>query len=400
MQYHFRAIDAEGHARRGRMIATNPAELERRLTGMGLTLIAHKAESWQRRSALPSFSVSRRDMIHFCLSLEQLMRAGVPLQEGLTDLRDSTDNPRMAEVIAAIIDDIEGGRTLSQAMAAHPRVFNRMVTGLVEAGEAAGMLSDVFARLTTSLKRQDELIAQAKRLVIYPAFLLTLMIGVIGFLMVYLIPQLSDFLRSLQKDLPWQTQLLISVSHFVVDYGLLVLLGCVGGGMFILAAMRSSPLFARGVDRIKLSLPIFGPIYRKIVLARFATHFGMLYGAGITVLDALTLSANAVGNREVASCLIEVRARIAEGGSITDSFAEGGLFPPLVVRMMRVGETTGGLDEALANVSYFYQRDVDEAVDQMQALLEPSLTVALSLMLAWIISAVLTPVYDMLSRLG
>ena len=230
MQYHFRAIDAEGHARRGRMIATNPAELERRLTGMGLTLIAHKAESWQRRSALPSFSVSRRDMIHFCLSLEQLMRAGVPLQEGLTDLRDSTDNPRMAEVIAAIIDDIEGGRTLSQAMAAHPRVFNRMVTGLVEAGEAAGMLSDVFARLTTSLKRQDELIAQAKRLVIYPAFLLTLMIGVSGFLMVYLIPQLSDFLRSLQKDLPWQTQLLISVSHFVVDYGLLVLLGCVGGG--------------------------------------------------------------------------------------------------------------------------------------------------------------------------
>lgn len=126
----------------------------------------------------------------------------------------------------------------------------------------------------------------------------------------------------------------------------------------------------------------------------------MLYGAGITVLDALTLSANAVGNREVASCLIEVRARIAEGGSITDSFAEAGLFPPLVVRMMRVGETTGGLDEALANVSYFYQRDVDEAVDQMQALLEPSLTVALSLMLAWIISAVLTPVYDMLSRLG
>jgi type IV pilus assembly protein PilC len=396
--FSYKAVDASGKNVLGRVEAVNLFDLEQRLSRMGLDLITG-APSAQRSRLMGGRRIPRQDLINFCFHLEQLAGAGVPVIEGLVDLRESVENPRFREVVSALIESIEGGRSLSQALAEFPEVFSKVFVSLVRAGEQTGKLAEVLRSLSDSLKWEDELAAQTKKLLMYPAFVCSIVLLVTFFLMIYLVPQMAGFIRNMGQNVPLQTRILLQVSAFFVEYWWAVVAFPFVVWAGVAFAVRGNPAFEYQIDRYKISLPMIGPILRKIILSRFASSFAMMYSSGITVLDAIRSCEEIMGNKPLEYALRTAGQQIAEGKNLTAAFQDLSLFPPLVIRMLRIGENTGGLDTALLNVSYFYNREVRESIAKLQALIEPVLTIVLGAMLGWVMISVLGPVYDSISKM-
>jgi len=396
--FSYKAVDAQGKNVMGRVEAVNLFDLEQRLARMGLDLVVG-AQSSQRSRLIAGRRISRQDLINFCFHLEQLASAGVPVIEGLVDLRESVENPRFREVVSGLVESIEGGRNLSGALAEFPEVFSKVFVSLVRSGEQTGKLPEVLKSLNESLKWEDELAAQTKKLMMYPAFVGSIVLLVTFFLMIYLVPQMTGFIRNMGQDIPLQTRILIAVSGFFVSYWWAVLAAPFVAWGGLRYAMRRNPAVEYAVDHYKLNMPLIGPILRKIILSRFASSFAMMYSSGITVLDAIRSCEEIVGNKPLENALRSAGQQIAEGKNLTAAFADLGLFPPLVIRMLRIGENTGGLDTALLNVSYFYNREVRESIGRVQAMIEPALTLLLGAILGWVMLSVLGPVYDAISKM-
>lgn len=396
--YNYRAVDQVGRPARGQVEALNEIDLELRLERIGLSLITFRATK-KNSSVFNGRKVSLQDLMMFCFQLEQLTSAGVPLLEGLSDLRDSSPNLHFQKVIGALVSDVEGGKMLSQALAEHPSVFNHVFVSLVKAGEQTGKLPEVFDNLATTYKWQDELVSQTKRLIAYPAFVLVVVLGAITFLMIYLVPQMVSFLRNMGQELPMQTKILIFISNAFVHYWWLIFSAPIVAVVLGAIVINKSPTARYKFDYLKLHLPVTGPIMQKIILARFARYFALMYQTGIPILDAIKTCEAIVSNQVVADALSRAQHQINAGDSMSESFRNAGLFPPLVVRMIRVGENTGALDKSLLKISYFYDRDVNDSIEHMLKLIEPALTVILGAILAFIMFSVLGPVYDSFSKL-
>jgi type IV pilus assembly protein PilC len=395
--YNYKAVAPDGRTVLGRIDALNIVDLELRLRRMELDLI--DGEPVSNRSLFRPVSVPRREIIHFCFHLELLIRAGVPILEGLSDLRDTLENPRFREVVAGLVESIEGGQKLSAAMDEQPKVFNKVFVNLIRAGESTGRLPAVLQNLTESLKWEDELASQTKKLLMYPAFVGTIVLSATFFLMVYMVPQLKQFVKNMGQALPPHTQFLFFVSDMLVAYWYVALLLPVVLAIGIKLLLHTNPLARLRFDGLKLKIPFIGEILRKIILSRFANTFALLYASGIPILDSIRTTQDVVGNLTVRQGLERVEQLIGEGQNVTAAFHSIGFFPPLVIRMLRVGESTGALDDALTNVSYFYNRDVKESVERVQQLIEPMLTVILGFLLGWIMLSVLGPVYDVISKI-
>ena len=395
--YNYKAVAPDGRTVLGRIDALNIVDLELRLRRMELDLI--DGEPVSNRSLFRPGSVPRREIIHFCFHLELLIRAGVPILEGLSDLRDTLENPRFREVVAGLVESIEGGQKLSAAMDEQPKVFNKVFVNLIRAGESTGRLPAVLQNLTESLKWEDELASQTKKLLMYPAFVGTIVLSATFFLMVYMVPQLKQFVKNMGQALPPHTQFLFFVSDMLVAYWYVVLLIPISAAVVINIMLHINPLARARFDGFKLKFPLLGDILRKIILSRFTNTFALLYSSGIPILDSIRTTQDVVGNAVVRQGLERVEQLIVEGQNVTAAFHSIGFFPPLVIRMLRVGESTGSLDVALLNVSYFYNRDVKESVEKVQQLIEPMLTMVLGCLLGWIMLSVLGPVYDVISKI-
>ncbi len=395
--YSYKAIDGRGKSLLGQIEAINLIDLELRLQRMGLDLIVGGPAS--RRASLFKGAIGRRELINFCFHLEQLASAGGPILESLTDLRDSVENPRFREVISGLIESIQGGRSLSGAMADYTEVFPKVFASLIRAGEETGRMSQVLKSLAENLKWEDELITQTKKLLMYPTFVGTIVLAVTMFLMIYLVPQMIGFIKSTGQAIPLQTRILIQVSGFFINYWWVVLLAPVVAFAGIKLALKRSPAFCYQFDDFKLRVPLLGPIQRKIILSRFASIFAMMYSSGITILDCIKSSEEIAGNLVIREGLARAGQEIAEGKNVSTAFQDVGLFPPLVIRMLRVGESTGRLDNALLNVSYFYNRDVKDAIGKVEVMIEPAMTVILGALLGWVMLSVLGPIYDSISKI-
>lgn len=393
--FQYKAIDQAGRSSTGRMDAVNDADLEVRLKRMGLDLVSFR----QRQAGTAAGAVDRKDVINFCFDMEQLTRAGIPLVDGLRDLRDTLPSPRFRAIVASMVEDIEGGKLLSEAMAAFPAVFDSVFISLVKAGEQTGQLDEVFENLTATLKWQDELASTIKKLLIYPAMVLVVVFGVLLFLLIYLVPQVVGVLKTMRVELPWQTRALIAVSGFVMSYWWVVLGVPLLAGGVAATVVKANPRAAFKFDGMKLKFPVVGSILQKIILSRFANSFALMYRSGVTVLDAIRITEGIVGNRVIADGLSRAWQQINAGEPVSQSFEKLNLFPPLVIRMLRMGESTGAIDTALLNISYFYNRDVKDAVDKALKMIEPTLTMVLGGLLALIMFAVLSPVYDMIGKI-
>lgn len=395
--FEYKAVDHFGKTVLGRIEASNDDDLELRLMRMGLDLVNFRAARNNQFFSARN-RVDRPELITFCFHLEQLTRAGVAILDALGDLRDSVPNPRFRDVLSAIIEDIEGGKNLSGALAGFPHVFDPIFVNLIAAGEQSGKLPEILRELTESLKWQDELASHTKKIVMYPAFVGVVILGVMAFMMIYLVPQLVGFITSMGAEIPIHTKALIFVSNIVSRFWYLFLIAPPLLFFGVRYWARHSSTGRYRVDLWKLNAPAIGTIYKKIILSRFTSNFALLYKAGVTVLDCIRMGETLVGNAVIAEALQRVRRQINEGVTLTASFENTGLFPPLVVRMFRVGESSGALDRSLENVSYFFNRDVRESIERVQALIEPVLTVILGAMLGWVMLSVLGPVYDMLGE--
>jgi len=394
--YKFRTIDSRGKIRSDTMVASNPMELEKRLGSMGFDLLSYK-EQRVAKNAFHRKTITRRELINFTFHIEQLIKSGVPLIESLKDIRNSLEYSHFTDVLQTIIDDIEGGKTLSLALAEHPTIFDKVYITLVRIGEETGQLAEVLKDLADTIRWQDELVSQTKKIMIYPAIVSVIVLLVVAFLMMYLMPQLLPFIKNIGSEIPLHTQILIEVSNIFVEYWYLIFSLPIVLFFAIRIASRRNHKVRYFLDGLKLKIWIFGPLLAKIKLARFANYFAMMYSSGITVLDALKISEDMIDNQVLEQSIRQARSSISDGVMISKSFEIVGVFPSMIVRMLKVGEDTGAMDHALLNVSYFYNREVKESIEKIEPTILPILTVLLGGIMMWIMMAVLGPVYDAVS---
>ena len=399
--YQYSAVNQTGTVVRGKLDARNQADLEKRVSRLGLSLIS-SSEAGGKFSAVGSTlfqkQVTNDELAQFCFYVEQLVSGGVPLLEGLSDVRDSVANPTLRNTVGVIIQDIESGSTLSHAMRQHPKVFDDVFNALVEAGEFSGELDTVLRNIGSNIKWQDEIIKKTKKAVRYPIFALLVLLISTWFLLTLVVPKLTRLLQSLGQELPIYTVALIETSEFVEKQWLFMLMCAVGAWLSLKILLRLIPGVDYFWDKIKIRLPGMGPVFEKLLLSRFSNIFGMLYGSGVSVIDALKISRGALGNKFVSRGMDGIIQSITEGQSISEAFRDSGLFPPLVLRMLKLGETTGGVDNAMQQIKAYYDRDASEAIEAAQGLIQPLMLLLLAGILVWVILAVYGPLYDLVGN--
>lgn len=393
-RYRYLALDGAGRRQRGLMDAAALPELDRQLKQRGLDLMDARTSAppfWQQRH------VTRAELMLFFMNVSQLCRAGVPLVEALSDLRDTAEPPALRDSLGKLVSAIQTGSSLSNAMAQQPKTFDPLLVSMVHTGEESGQLAEVLGHIGALLSWRETLAQQLKTALLYPAILALTIAAVVMFLMIYLVPQLASFLIASGQELPWQTRLLIGLSDMFTRFWphVLLLTGLLSLSLYM--ALARLPGFRVRLDRFKLQCWLFGPLLQKIILARFTSAFAMMYRAGLSVFDCLSHLQPLLGNRVLSAALAQIRQDIEGGRSLTGSFRDSGLFPALVTRMLHIGETTGGLDEALLNVSELYNRDIQASIRRMQLMIEPVMTLLLGILLGWIMLAVLGPIYDLIS---
>ena len=396
--YQYKAIDAAGKFISGSLDAGNINDLELRLEKMDMDLVTFK----QKEHGADLFGrnkIGRRDLINFSFYLEQLTRAGVPLLEGLADLRDGEENPTFRDIVTGVIEAIEGGNSFSQALDLYPRIFDDVFVSLIRVGERSGRMSEVLVDITETLKWQDELLSKAKKIMTYPAVIGTLVMSVIMFMMIFIVPDIMDAIVSLGGAIPFETRLLIGVSNFLINYWYIVIASPFVIYLTFRYFYNSSSKARFRLDGLILKIWVIGPVNEKIKISRFTRYFALMFASGITVLDAIKLSKSVVSNSVLEDGIDRAWQQISEGSSISEAFKNIGIFPPLVVRMLRVGESSGQMDKSLNNVSYFFDRDINDSIEKMEPVLQTGLMASIGLIVMWLALSVLGPIYDTISTI-
>lgn len=396
--FQYKAIDAKGKFIQGSLDAGNSSDLENRLEKMEMDLVTFK----QKEPGVDLFGrnkITRRDLINFSFYLEQLTRAGVPILEGLADLRDGEENATFRDVISGVIEAIEGGNTFSQALGMYPKIFDNIFVSLIKVGERSGKMSEVLVDITHTLKWQDELLAKARKIMMYPLVTGSLIMSVILFMMIFVVPDIMEAIVSLGGAIPFETKALIAVSNFLVVYWYLVIAAPFVIAFLLKYSYNNSTKARFRLDGILLRLWLFGEVNEKIKVSRFTRYFSLMFASGITVLDAINLSKAVVSNSVLEDGIDRAWQQISEGNSISESFKNIGIFPPLVIRMLRVGESSGQMDKSLNNVSYFFDRDINDSIDKMEPIIQTSLMATIGIIVLWLALSVMGPIYDTISTI-
>jgi type IV pilus assembly protein PilC len=397
--YRYRALDANGNIVRGHIDAEDIDIAERQLRQRKLELIHATPVRWPWRRAARHRRLPRRELMHFCFCLEQLLAAGVPVLDALAEMGDMDSHSATAAICAALRAEIEQGQTLSAAAARFPKIFDEVFCCLLRAGETTGDLAPVLRQLAAGLARADELRAQAVKAAIYPMIVAAVLAVAIAIALTQVVPQLATLFQSTGNTLPLATRLLTGLAAWLGQYGWLLPPALIAIVMMTAFAAARHHGIRRALHAAELRLPLLGPIRLRLALARIASLISMLYASGITVTEAIASTARATSNLVIRHGIEHAGSHIASGSGIAQAFEATGLFPRLVTRMLRIGEQTGRLDTALDRLAHFYERDAREAIERLQASIEPLLTVFMGLILLWIVFAILGPVYDIITRL-
>ncbi len=397
--YKYSAINDRGNTIRGTVVAENEMDLEGRLKDLGLDLISAREVKSRSKNSGKNAKVKNKDLIIMCMHLEQLDRAGVPLHDSIADVRDSTESAKLKDVLTGVYESVKTGAVFSKALSAYPRVFNEVFVGLVAAGEKTGNLSMSFIHLGEHLKWTDNLRRKVKKATRYPIVLLVVLSGVITALMMFTVPKMIEFIISQGFEIPIHTKALIAVSHAFASYWYLILGLPVTVVFLLMLLYRINESFAYKVDALTLKMPLIGPVVRKIDMARFTHFFAVMFNSGIDVIESLEAARGVVHNRVLKESITLVINNVSDGNSITSSLRLSQQFPNLVVRMFKVGEDSGNLNEALENINFFYNREVNDAVEGLVGAIQPILTVVMGMLIFWIIAAVFGPLYQSFSKM-
>jgi len=396
--FKYRAADNSGKGISGVLSAENEQALQAHLKQMRLTLISAK-ETKPRKEFRFGGRIKRKELITFTVHLQTIISAGVPIIQGLNDLIEQTGNAYFKHILEDVRASIQAGSSLSEALGRYPRAFSALYVSVIQAGEASGNLESVLKDLTAFLEWQEEIISSIRQATIYPIIVLTAVIGLVILLMTFVFPRFTVIFEQTNVPLPLPTRIVMAISHFLVhDWGYLIL----GIILFvILFRMFSKTDTGRHViDRLKLSIPIFGTLILKINLSRFAHYLGALIRAGIDITQSLIIVEKVIGNVILADIIRLMRARVQAGEFMSDTLREYPEFPPLVVRMISIGESSGNLEDTLGKVSTFYDREVPVTIKKVFAIFEPLVIVFLASIVLLMALSMFLPLYQMMGLIA
>ncbi len=345
-----------------------------------------------------------RDLIQFFINMEQMESAGVPMLDALSDIRDGSENDQMRDIMSEIYRDVRDGSSLSEAMEKHPKIFKALYISLIKAGEENGDMPSSYKQLEHYLKWVDAMNSKIKKATRYPMIVSVVVLFTIWFMMSQVVPQIVGFLKYLDVELPWFTIWLIATSNFFIQpqfhvlgipiYGTIIFFGIPAILVVVYILLRrSSESMAYRFDSVFLNMPIIGTIIRKITIARYAQTFSSLFSSGIDVLKSLHAARGTVSNLVLIDAMKAVEQYVKSGSPLSDALNASGEFPSMVVRMLKIGEGSGNLSSVLSQVSEFYTKDVDEAIDGLIEMIQPALTLVLALIIVWIAAGSLGPIY-------
>ena len=391
----------KGEKKKGEIEAANEAALRGILRRQGLTSITVKQKPKNLSEYLPFLKqkVKEKEVVIFARIFATMINAGLPLIQCLDLLAQQEQNKTFAQIITAIKEDIEGGSTLSDALRKYPKVFDDLFVNLVAAGESGGILDVVLQRLSSYMEKAMKLKSKVKGAMTYPASVLVISIAVVALLLVKVIPVFQKMFEGFGGELPAPTQFLITLSTYAQKYFLVAIIALA----VAVYAFRRYYKTEKGtllIDDLILKSPVFGPLLKKVAVARFTRTMSTMMTSGVPILEGLAIVSKTAGNKVVENALIRVRKSISEGKTIAEPLLETGIFPPMVVQMIAVGEATGALDAMLSKIADFYDDEVDTAVDAMTALLEPFMMVFLGGVVGGMIIAMYLPIFKMASVVG
>ncbi len=367
-----------------------PLTIEAQAEGGGEDVLAQLAERLRRKR------VDLDELIIFCRQMYSLNKAGVPIIRAIGGLAESHRNPYLREVLQAVRGDLEGGMSMAVALNAHPRVFNTLFVSMVSVGENTGQLDQAFKQLSGYLEMERETRKRIKQATRYPLFVLSAMAVALVVINMFVIPAFAKVFAQFKAELPLPTQILIGTSQFFQDYWWLLATLC-GGGLYAFFRWIETESGALHWDRIKLRLPIVGGVFERIALARFTRTFAMMYRAGVPLLQTLSINSASVGNRHIGQAILGMREGVERGEALTRTASASGLFTPLVLQMMAVGEETGALDDLFVEVADFYEQEVDYDLKQLADAIEPILIVAMGAMVLVLARGVFLPMWELAS---
>jgi type IV pilus assembly protein PilC len=391
--YTARALN--GELKTATIDAATREEAVAQLRRQRLTVV--KVDEESKRQKPGAGRIKMRDIVIFTRQFSTMINSGLPLVQALDILAKQSENKTLQEVTRAVVFDVESGHTVADALRKHPKAFNDLYVNMVAAGEAGGILDTILMRLAVFMEKNDVLIRKVKGAMIYPAVIMSVAGIAITVLLIFVIPVFENMFGSVGLALPLPTRIVIGVSKFLRGWGGLASVVGIVGGVFLIKNYYKTNDGKLVIDRALLKFPILGDVLRKSAVSRFTRTLGTLISSGVSILDGLEITAKTAGNRVIQDAIMASRSSIAGGDTIAAPLAKSQVFPPMVISMIAVGESTGGLDEMLSKIADFYDEEVDAAVSGLLSLLEPVMIVFLGVVVGGMVIAMYLPIFDMIN---
>jgi type IV pilus assembly protein PilC len=343
--------------------------------------------------------VKQRSIAIFTRQLATMIDAGLPLVQSLEILSSQQDNKTFKNILRGIREEVEGGSTFAGALKKHPSTFNELYTNLVVAGEEGGILDNILTRLANYIEKAEALKKKVKSAMVYPTVIVTVAVGVVIILMIFVIPVFESMFKSAGQTLPLPTLIVVTLSKMIRRYIVIIIPAAIAL-FYFLKKYHQTENGKTVMDRLLLQLPVFGSLFRKIAVARFSRTLGTLVSSGVPILDGLNIVSKTAGNKTIETAILNARASIREGETIAEPLGRSGIFPPMVIQMISVGESTGALDSMLSKIADFYEDEVDVAVSNLTSLLEPLLMCFLGVVIGGVVIAMYLPIFQMANAVG
>lgn len=394
-EFSYTARNEKGAPQNGTIVAENRDAALTALSKRKLTPILVKEKGKKSKYnfdiKLGSSKVKSKDLVVFTRQLSTMISAGVPLLRALETLQTQTESKALQEALGKISDQVKNGSSLSDAMGDHPKIFDGVFVNMIKAGEAGGILDEILKRLATQVEKDSHIRAKIKGAMIYPSVISVVMIAAFFFLMTQIVPKLAGIFEEFDSELPPHTRIMLATSDFLTENLLLVVGGMIAG-IVIFMRFKKTAKGKRIVDRLILKLPIFGKVVMKVNIARFSRTFSSLAGAGVSILDSLEVTRNALGNSVVADGIGKIKDDVKNGQPVSKSLEALHVFPPIVPQMIAVGEETGEVDTVLTKLADFYEEEVDRVVANITSIIEPILILFMGGLVGLIVTSVFGPI--------